>query len=369
MVVSARPPANAFVAVARKVYNPIGFAKGYNFILWFIFSGALFGFALARMMFLDFYGIYCNPENKGESAAPGECFSYKSKNIYKIGIKLHLYTIMPAALLAVFQFVPFIRYKVILFHRTNGYIILLLSIASTAGAIMIAPISFGGSMAIRGWVGTASIMFIGSLILGLWNIKALQLEQHRAWMLRAWFYAGSIVTLRMIMIISATIMSKTPSFRQPMQCEKVSSFYDDNADLLDKYPTCSDLNAWVAVQGDMDGQGAEEIATALSLGFSVGVWIALAIHAIGVEVYLHLTPAEFERLRQISYQRQQERGFKNPGSSGLTADRLGDSDKWLPMEERNTVTACLPAENGDTAKGNYRVVQNDNSNSSNVATP
>lgn len=52
MAISTRPPANAFVARARKVYNPIGFSKGYNFILWFIFVGALFGFALARRMFL-----------------------------------------------------------------------------------------------------------------------------------------------------------------------------------------------------------------------------------------------------------------------------------------------------------------------------
>lgn len=32
---------------------------------------------------------------------------------------------------------------------------------------------------------------------------------------------------------------------------------------------------------------------------------------------LHLTPKESERLRQVSYQRQLEAGFKNPGHAGL----------------------------------------------------
>lgn len=191
MAAPTRPPANAFVAKVRKVYNPIGFSKGYNFVLWFIFAGAMLGFSLARMMFLDYTGVYCNPNNQGGGAGPGECFSYKSKAVYQIGIKLHLYTIIPASLLVVFQFVPFIRYKALIVHRMNGYIVIILAVIGTAGAIMIAPVAFGGSLMIRGWVGTVAIMFVGSLALAIWNIKTLQLEQHRAWMLRAWFYVST----------------------------------------------------------------------------------------------------------------------------------------------------------------------------------
>ncbi|EMT74122.1 hypothetical protein FOC4_g10002598 [Fusarium odoratissimum] len=238
MAAPTRPPANTFVAKARKVYNPIGFSKGYNFILWFIFAGAMFGFALARMMFLNYNGIYCNPNSAGNGAGPGECWSYNRRDLYKIGVKMHLYTIIPASFLVVFQFVPFIRYKALLFHRMNGYIVVVLTVIGTVGAIIIAPVAFGGSLSVRAAVGLMSIMFLGSLFLAIWNIKTLQLEQHRAWMLRAWFYAKT--------------------------------------------------------------------------------------HR------LHLTPAETERLRRISFQRQQERGFKNPGSSGLTSDRLGDAETWRP---------------------------------------
>lgn len=48
MVAPTRPPRNGFNAAMRKVYNPLGFSKAYNFILWFIFAGALFGFSLSR---------------------------------------------------------------------------------------------------------------------------------------------------------------------------------------------------------------------------------------------------------------------------------------------------------------------------------
>jgi uncharacterized membrane protein YozB (DUF420 family) len=42
-------------------------------------------------------------------------------------------------------------------------------------------------------VGVLSIAFISSLALALYNIKRLQIEQHRAWMLRAWFYVSGLV--------------------------------------------------------------------------------------------------------------------------------------------------------------------------------
>jgi hypothetical protein len=46
---------------------------------------------------------------------------------------------------------------------------------------------------------------------------------------------------------------------------------------------------------------------------------------------LNLTPREAERLRNVSYQRQLEAGMKNPGSAGLTVDRFGDSEPWVPQ--------------------------------------
>ena len=50
---------------------------------------------------------------------------------------------------------------------------------------------------------------------------------------------------------------------------------------------------------------------------------------------IRLTPAEGERLRKVSYQRQVEAGMKYPGRAGLTADKLGDSAVWVPEEQKD----------------------------------
>jgi hypothetical protein len=41
MVASNSTPSSGFFA--RKIYNPLGFTKAYNFWLWVIFSGAMTG--------------------------------------------------------------------------------------------------------------------------------------------------------------------------------------------------------------------------------------------------------------------------------------------------------------------------------------
>jgi hypothetical protein len=94
----------------ERVYNFVGFKKRYNFFLckcscqpheWkpltiqgFVFAGALFGFTLARLMYLDISGVFCGPVNGSNHAAPGECYYYQNFDRYKIGIRLHLYTIL-----------------------------------------------------------------------------------------------------------------------------------------------------------------------------------------------------------------------------------------------------------------------------------
>lgn len=58
--------------------------------------------------------------------------------------------------------------------------------------------------------------------------------------------------------------------------------------------------------------------------------MSLFLHMVGVEVYLALTPAESERLKVVSYEKQLEAGFENPGNAGLTAERWGDAAAWAP---------------------------------------
>ena len=231
------------------------------------------------------------------------------------------------------QFVPIIRHKVRLFHRINGYVVVLLLLLSNVGALMIVRRSFGGEMETQTVVGVLVIMTTGGAFMAYYNIKRLQVEQHRAWMLRTWFYAGSIITLRIIMIISALIISSNGGYYRAMPCSEIAFLQDSREAFEAKFPQCSAVNGttddWIAVEASF-GHGKAGVSTALGLNFGMSGWLALFIHAIGVEIYLRLTPRESERLRVVSYQRQLEAGFRHPGSSGLTVDRWGDAEPWRP---------------------------------------
>ncbi|KAI0020199.1 hypothetical protein F4780DRAFT_743296 [Xylariomycetidae sp. FL0641] len=344
MVVSDRPARNGFVAAARKIYHPIGFSKGYNFILWFIFLGAFLGFILARLQFLDFYGVFCSAEDSATNhAGPGECF-YWLQPPYTVGVILHLAGILPAGLLACIQFIPVVRHKARMVHRVNGYIVITLSLIGTVGAFMILRRAFGGGYDTQTGGGALGIAFIFALSMAYVNIKRLQIEQHRAWMLRAWVWAGCIITDRLILFIALSIPTSGsgPQY-YAMPCDKIAWMLGGQNQTLSAYPECQAFFTGASPQQHAvvhatfaDPQSSVEVAGAMDSLFGMALWLAFLIHIIGVELYLHLTPAEAERLRRYSYQRQLEAGMRHPGSAGLTADRLGDADKWTPPTSLKT---------------------------------
>jgi hypothetical protein len=51
---------------------------------------------------------------------------------------------MAAAILACFHFTAIVRHRAILFHRINGYAIILLLLISNASVLMVARREFGG---------------------------------------------------------------------------------------------------------------------------------------------------------------------------------------------------------------------------------
>jgi hypothetical protein len=171
---------------------------------------------------------------------------------------------------------------------------------------------------------------------------------------------GCIITVRIILAISSAIISISPAYYMAQPCDKVDLIIGKEQ-TIERYPDCAafyngshpDQN--VLVLGNFNGD-ADEIGTALNLTFGMALWLALFIHALGVEIYvsllasffrllarsetyeltlgafiyqLQLTPRESRRLREISYSRQLEAGFKNPGRAGLTVDKFGDSEPWV----------------------------------------
>ncbi|EME40715.1 hypothetical protein DOTSEDRAFT_55848 [Dothistroma septosporum NZE10] len=320
---------NTFVSTIRKLCNPLGFYKGYNFILFFILAGALFGFALASSPKLNINDYFLS------HAAPGEAYWYR-QSIPNIGITLHLFGVIPASLLVVWQFVPVVRHKALLFHRINGYAVLLLLLVGNVGALMSARHAFGGSLAVQTAVGVLAIATATSSVLAYVNIKRLQIEQHRAWMLRTWIWAGCIVTVRLIQIAAVTIVSKIGTYQTVMPCEQIA----DAGGNATKYVGCqADPTGYAVVHAAFaDAKRIEEVAGAFHVTFGMAIWLAFVIHVVGGEVYLHLTTAEAERLRKISYERQMERGMVSPGSAGLTSDRLGDCEPWQAPAKSEVVT-------------------------------
>lgn len=135
-------------------------------------------------MYLDIDGQF----HKG--TAPSEWLIY-SEGLYRYGITIHLSACLPAGLLMVWQFLPIIRYRALILHRINGYIVILLVFVSNAGALMIARRAFGGTILTQTGVGVLAIMITISVTMAYYNIKRLQIDQHRAWMLRTMFYMGT----------------------------------------------------------------------------------------------------------------------------------------------------------------------------------
>ncbi|KAK1235624.1 hypothetical protein PQX77_001143 [Marasmius sp. AFHP31] len=313
--ISMKVRSNPFV----RLFQALGFKKGYNFVLWFIFGGGMLGFVLARFMYL-------HPPTMLEGVAPGEAFWLRS-GIYKVAMLAHLGAILPAGFLAAFQFVPVIRYKAIIVHRLAGYISLLGLFVGVAFALVLMRRSYGGDISIQAGAVALAALSLSSATIAWFNIKKLQIDQHRKWMLRTWFYASSIITLRIVMIITARVISAIGQYHTVWSCAEVLYTIDNNSTMLEElYPTC--------LSGSLDAVHVAvpavwtiglNIGSTLRMSFGPAVWIALVLHAVGVEIYIHLTPGETARLRKVSYQRQLERGMTRPGSMGTVGDRLGDN--------------------------------------------
>lgn len=186
---SASPP-GLISALWGKLHRLAGFQKGYNFLLWSIFGIGALAFALSRISYLDYFGVFCRKNflSLGNHAAPGECYYFLNGGRQQIGMMLHLYSIIPCSILVFFQFIPILRHKLVLFHRINGYVVVLLMGVALVSGLMALSESFGGDPAWLAAVTVHSIMVTAGLTMGVLNIRKLQIEQHRAWMLRTWIW-------------------------------------------------------------------------------------------------------------------------------------------------------------------------------------
>lgn len=289
----------------------------------------MFLFCVFQLPSLDIGGVW------SKRAGPGEWYWY-STGRYRVGITMHLASVVPAGILMAWQFVPTIRYKAILFHRMNGYIIIVLIALTNISGLMIARHAFGGELSTQSGVGVLAIITTTGTTLAYYNIKVLQIEQHRAWMLRTWVYLGTIITTRAIMIIAAQVTTAVGDYHITMTCGELL-YMSDEQYVRANFPTCSaaitdgrrsilDSN-FVAVMASF-GSNVEQTSASMRIGFGMALWLAIFLHVVAVEIYLALTPREAQRLRLISYKKQLAAGYENPGSAGLVIEKFGDAERW-----------------------------------------
>ena len=182
---------------------------------------------------------------------------------------------------------------------------------------MIARHTFGGEFETQTWIGLVALATTVSAALAYYNIRKRQIEQHKAWMLRTWFYAASIITLRIIMIISALIISsEAEELWRAVRCEAIAFSYQDKkeAGLETDSPDC-------IVSGRLQGDRHVPIKAEFTTSVKVGVALNVTFGTAGW-------------LREVSLMKQRERRYKDAGSAGLVVERLGDADPWTaPREE------------------------------------
>ncbi|KAF2014372.1 hypothetical protein BU24DRAFT_433772 [Aaosphaeria arxii CBS 175.79] len=331
----------------RFIYGGFGFQKGYNFVLYAITAGALLGFVLARVQYLDIDGIF------REESIPGEYYWYQS-GFRRVGIIMHLVGVLFGGMFAFLQFTPIIRHKALWFHRISGYLAILLLLAGNAGVYMIIDHSIGGVPAMRLFFGILGAMTTIGLLLAYVNIKRLQIDQHRAWMIRTWAWAGCIISLRLILDAATEVAHRYDiTLHTPIRCDEIFFMYLNNAGIPNEqnptgkiYEQCGDNASTnpLEILISTEAGGPESAAALLRPMFLMSAYLAITIHALLAELYLWLTPAEHYRLRIVSYQKQVEKGLRKRGSpkeAGLGSTRFGDAPEWwsLLREDQAAPTA------------------------------
>lgn len=304
----------------------LGFQARYEFYLWAFFSSFMAFFVLIRSPYLNFSTFE-------RRSSPGEWYWF-GKNPYHFAIFLHLYTTLPAGSLSIIQFLPVVRSRLPSVHKYVGYAIIVFLTLGNIAIAVISRISMGGNdLSLTAVIVVLSSLTSVALGLAWYNIRKQQIDEHRKWMLRAMFWMGIIITMRVVMFIVIVAVSYTGGFYTLWTCDQAQSITGDTAAFREEFPACHlGPQTYIGVPADLETR--LHIGSAVRLTFSMATWLALTLHAVGVEIYIRLTPKENERLRMISYRKQQALGLSPAGSAGLTADRLGSSYPWVPAMKK-----------------------------------
>ena len=242
-----------------------------------IFSTGILTFTLLRLKYLWL------DTHLARGISPGDWYWYRT-GYYRFAIALHLSAILPVGILMVPQFIPVLRKRYLGLHRLNGYIIFALSTIGNVGALMVMRRSFGGGTDSQSAVVILVILTQGGIGMAWYNIKKLQIDQHRAWALRTMFYLGAIVSTRVVMPVAVLAMTWVGTYYTVSPCEELRFLFSQDTnwsapkglgEFEKLYPQCvvpgGTIDGYVAVKAHFEFGKPEGIGAAFKMTFGMGV--------------------------------------------------------------------------------------------------
>ncbi|KAB5590034.1 hypothetical protein CTheo_6529 [Ceratobasidium theobromae] len=289
------------VAARRGPWWKFGFERGLSVGLFVFFAGAVVGFALSRTPLINFYKLL-------KLTTPGEGYWYL-RPPFKASVIVHIVTCLPASFFSVFCFLPMTWARWPRFHGVLGYIVSVLLVVSCACGAVLGRRAQGGDLNVQSGVYMLASATAGAVIMGCITARRGAIDEHREWMLRAWFYNGTFVTTRVTALISAQVITAINSYYSLWKCVEVGYVLKSAGALAQAYPQCGTPSALqdphsarVAVHASWH-EGKLGRGSAIRASFGMSLWVAMILHFVGIELYLRMTMAESKRLREWSEQR------------------------------------------------------------------
>ncbi|RDW75990.1 hypothetical protein BP5796_06811 [Coleophoma crateriformis] len=292
----------------------VGFKKTSSFIYFSITAGLFFAFC--------FYKADSVIHERWLKSAFFHKFWF-SDGVMALFMQLHLRSVIPSGLMMPIQFLPAIRQKYPRFHRYVGRLNLILLMSGSITAIVVAPRSFGGALETQILVWVLAFLTIYSICRSWAGIRNKRIDEHRAWILRTWAYGGSVLTLRLCMMLFAAGAQffSANQYRSVTTCQEVLYLYESlNSSVTQvyaKYPVCANVTSTMRTSPMVDlvvtpalGAGIEQRIAMLNLSFGVAGWAALVLNGAAVEIYLNATKDEDARLKKVSAMRRKAAGLE-----------------------------------------------------------
>ena len=90
------------------------------------------------------------------------------------------------------------------------------------------------------------------------------------------------------------IASNIGSYYIAKPCAQIEYVTANSIEFAEEFPSCAGYisganpEQWTTIKADFDG-GSPGVMAALDMSFGMGLWLAFAIHAIGIEIYVSLS--------------------------------------------------------------------------------